>query len=109
MIKVTDSAETYLAELLSKQKVKDMAVRIFVTQPGTSYAETCLAYCRPEEVVANDEIIEFQHFRLYVETVSLPYLEEALVDYAVDSMGGQLTIKAPNAKSPKISDFFNFL
>ena len=33
----------------------------------------------------------------------MPYLEEATVDYAEDRMGGQLTIKAPNAKVPKVS------
>jgi len=31
------------------------------------------------------------------------FLEEALVDFAEDRMGGQLTIKAPNAKLPKVS------
>ena len=34
---------------------------------------------------------------------SLPYLEEAYIDFATDRMGGQLTIKAPNAKVPKVS------
>ena len=50
-ITVTESAEIYLAELLEKQNVEGIAVRMFVTQPGTPYAETCLAYCRPDEVV----------------------------------------------------------
>jgi Fe/S biogenesis protein NfuA len=30
-------------------------------------------------------------------------LEEAHIDFASDRMGGQLTIKAPNAKVPKVS------
>jgi len=32
------------------------------------------------------------------------YLEEAVVDFAKDSMGGQLTIRAPNSRMPKISE-----
>ena len=32
----------------------------------------------------------------------MPFLEDALVDYATDRMGGQLTIKAPNAKMPRV-------
>lgn len=32
------------------------------------------------------------------------FLDEAFVDYAKDRMGGQLTIKAPNAKLPKVND-----
>jgi len=100
---ITESAEKYLADLLAKQNVEGIAVRMFVTQPGTPYAETCLAYCRPDEVVADDEVLEKELVRFYLERTSLPYLDEALIDFAEDRMGGQLTIKAPNAKVPKVS------
>ncbi len=102
-ITVTPSAEQYLAELLEKQNVEGIAVRLFVTQPGTTYAETCLAYCRPDEVNPEDETMQMELVRFYIETTSIPYLDEALIDYATDRMGGQLTIKAPNAKVPKVS------
>jgi len=102
-IEVTTGAADYLAELLEKQNVEGIAVRLFVTQPGTTYAETCLAYCRPEEVNAEDEIMDLEQLRFYIERNSIPYLDEAFIDYAQDRMGGQLTIKAPNAKVPKVS------
>ncbi|RTE65683.1 Fe/S biogenesis protein NfuA [Amphritea opalescens] len=103
-ITVTESAEIYLAELLEKQNVEGIAVRMFVTQPGTPYAETCLAYCRPEEIVEDDAVMPMDKVTFYFEKNSLPYLEEATVDFATDRMGGQLTIKAPNAKVPNVSD-----
>lgn len=102
-INVTESAQIYLADLLAKQEVDGMAVRLFVTQPGTPYAETCLAYCRPEEVDQDDEVMDLEKLRFYIEPVSIPYLDEATIDFAEDRMGGQLTIKAPNAKMPKVS------
>ena len=102
-ITITDSAQDYLAELLEKQGVEGIGVRIFITQPGTPYAETCLAYCRPEEIQIEDQVMELEQFKVYLETHSLPYLEESVVDYAADRMGGQLTIKAPNAKVPKVN------
>jgi Fe/S biogenesis protein NfuA len=102
-ITITDSAQNYLAELLAKQSVTGISVRIFITQPGTPYAETCLAYCRPDEVQEADVIMPLEQFKVYLEPHSLPYLEESVVDYASDRMGGQLTIKAPNAKVPKVS------
>ena len=37
-----------------------------------------------------------------IEERSIPFLEDAVVDYAKDRMGGQLTIKAPNAKMPRV-------
>ena len=101
-VEITSSAETYLADLLAKQNVEGIAVRIFVSEPGTPAAETCLAYCRPDEVKITDEFRDLDAFRLYVETNSVPYLEESKIDYNEDRMGGQLTIKAPNAKMPKV-------
>lgn len=103
-ITVTESGENYLADLLAKQNAEGIAVRIFITQPGTPYAETCLAYCRPEEVIEDDEVMSLEKVRFYIERNSIPFLEEALIDFAEDRMGGQLTIKAPNSKVPKVSE-----
>ena len=51
-----------------------------------------------------DEKQELDKLTVWIEGRSLPFLEDALVDYAKDRMGGQLTIKAPNAKMPRVSD-----
>ena len=104
MVTITESAQTYLAGLLAKQEAKDIGVRVFITEPGTPIAETCIAYCRPEEAQEDDIKVSYEQFDGYIDARSEPFLEEALVDYAEDRMGGQLTIKAPNAKVPKVSD-----
>ena len=104
MVTITESAQTYLAGLLAKQEAKDIGVRVFITEPGTPMAETCIAYCRPEEAQEDDIKVSYEQFDGYIDARSEPFLEEALVDYAEDRMGGQLTIKAPNAKVPKVSD-----
>jgi Fe/S biogenesis protein NfuA len=103
-VEITPDAEEYLAGLLEKQTVEGMSVRIFITQPGTRHAETCLAYCRPDEVNPSDELQQMEKLNVYVEAMSIPYLEESKIDFAKDRMGGQLTIKAPNAKMPKVSE-----
>lgn len=104
MLNITDAAAQYLSELLAKQNVPGMSVRVFITQPGTPFAETCLAYCRPEEVNANDEIMDVNDLRVYLDKQSVLYMEDAKIDFAKDKMGGQLTIKAPNAKMPKVTN-----
>ena len=103
-ITVTDAAHDYLADLLSKQNTPGIGIRIFITQPGTPYAETCIAYCKPGEQKAEDTAMGLKSFTAWIDAVSEPFLEDAVVDYATDRMGGQLTIKAPNAKVPMISD-----
>ena len=104
MVTVSESAQSYLAQLVTNQEVEGMGVRMFVTQPGTKFAETCLAYCQPDDFVEDDEVVQLEGFKLFIEKKSLPFLEEAYVDYAEEKMGGQLTIKAPNAKMPKIDE-----
>jgi Fe/S biogenesis protein NfuA len=104
MVTVSESAQRYLAQLISNQESGGMGVRMFVTQPGSKQAETCLAYCQPDDIVEDDEVIALEGFNLYLEKKSVPFLDEAFVDYAEEKMGGQLTIKAPNAKMPKIDE-----
>ena len=102
MINISSAAQIYLQGLLTKQEDADVAIRIFVAQPGTPQAETCIAYCRPGEEQEGDIAVEYEGFRAWFEGRSEPYLEDAEVDYQEDQMGGQLTIKAPNARVPKV-------
>jgi|TARA_B110000879_G_scaffold53561_1_gene75940 Fe/S biogenesis protein NfuA len=104
MVIITESAQEYLTELLKKQECEGMAVRVFILDAGTPRAETCISFCRPGEEQAGDELKEYPSLRAYIDKPSIPYLEEAVVDYAKDTMGGQLTIKAPNSRLPKISE-----
>ncbi len=103
-ITITEAAHDYLADLLEKQNTTGIGIRVFITQPGTPYAETCIAYCKPGEEKLDDVAIALQRFTAWIDSVSEPFLEDALVDYATDRMGGQLTIKAPNAKVPMVNE-----
>jgi Fe/S biogenesis protein NfuA len=102
MIEISESAQGYLRELLTKQDEADVGIRVFVAQPGTPHAETCIAYCRPGEEQEGDIAVGYEGFTAWFEERSAPYLEDAVVDYQEDRMGGQLTIKAPNARVPKV-------
>ena len=101
-ITITESAQEYLAELLSGQDAQ--GVRVFINQPGTPRAETCIAYAREGDVRDDDEKTEYAKFNAWFEARSLPFLQDAVVDYTKDRMGGQLTIKAPNSKMPRLDE-----
>jgi len=103
-VEITPSAQAYLVELLSKQEDTDIAIRIFITDPGTPMAETCIAYSKLGEEQPTDLPASYDGFNAWIDERSVPFLEDALVDYAQDKMGGQLTIKAPNSKVPSVSD-----
>ena len=103
-ITITDSAQEYLKELLEKQDCEGIGIRMFVADPGTPKAETCIAYARPGEEEADDLTMEMAGFTAHFEHRSLPFLEDASVDYSKDKFGGQLTIRAPNSRLPQVSD-----
>lgn len=104
MVSITEPAQEYLAELLKKQEVDGIAVRIFILDAGTPRAETCISFCRPGEEKEDDEIQEYESFKAFIDALSITFLEDAVVDFQKDSMGGQLTIKAPNSRMPKINE-----
>ena len=103
IITITNTAEDYLAKLIKDKNEPGTAVRVFISDPGTPNAETCLAYCKPDELVPSDTLISLPKLSVYVEERSIPFLVDAEVNYDVDNFGGQLTIKAPNARLPNIS------
>lgn len=103
-VTITEAAQEYLAGLLEKQKCEGIAIRMHVQAPGTVRAETCLSYCRPGEEKADDVVVDYPAFKAYFEKRSVPFLDEGRVDYDKDKFGGQLTIKAPNSKMPRVSD-----
>ena len=101
---ITPSAEEYLNELLANQDDDTNGIKIFVAEPGTPRAETCIAYSKKDEDLSDYLTIKEFDFDLFLEQKSLDFLKEAVVDYSPDKFGGTLTIKAPNAKLPQISE-----
>ncbi|MGB2248982.1 MAG: Fe-S biogenesis protein NfuA [Alcanivorax sediminis] len=104
LIKITEPAQEYLRDLLSKQDQEGIAVRIFVERPGTPHAECCMAYCPEGEQEEGDVRLDFEGFYAWIEGKSVRYLEDAVIDYKKDSMGGQLTFRAPKSRVPDISE-----
>ena len=103
IVNITESAEKYLAKLIEDKNEPNLAVRIFISDPGTPKAETCLAYCKPDEAMKDDEILNLKSLTVHVEKRSIPFLVDSEVNFDNDTFGGQLTIKAPNARLPNIS------
>ena len=103
IINITKSAEEYLAKLISDKNYTDLSRRIFISDPWTPKAETCLAYCKPDEAMPDDMIINLDLVTVNIEKRSIPFLKDCVVNFDNDTFGGQLTIKAPNARMPNIS------
>ena len=102
-VTVSESAVTYLKDLLNSQE-EPTNIKIFVSDPGTMKAETCIVYCKVGEEEEDDILMDYDEISIYLESESLPFLEDCKVDYHPDKFGGQLTIRAPNAKIPNLKE-----
>ena len=63
-----------------------------------------MAYNQPGEEDDADIRLDYDHFTAFIEASSVPYLEDAIIDYNKDRFGGQLTFRAPNSKVPQVGD-----
>ena len=102
-IEITNSAQDYLKELLNKQE-NTLGIKIFVAEAGTPKAETCIAYAKQDDDLEAFMTNDLDNLKVFIETQTLQYTEDAVVDYSSDRFGGTLTIKAPNAKIPQLNE-----
>lgn len=107
-ISISDTAQEHFRKLLDQQE-DGTNIRIFVVNPGTPNAECGVSYCPPNAVEESDTEFKFKLFSAFVDDISLPFLDDAEIDYVTEQMGAQLTLKAPNAKMRKVADDAPFI
>ncbi|MBQ4824780.1 iron-sulfur cluster assembly accessory protein [Leisingera sp. M527] len=92
--KVTDRAFARLAEIGAADQ--GQALRVAVEGGGCSgfQYEIALDEAKPEDLV-----LEGQGEKVVVDTVSLPFLENAVIDFTEELIGARFTIENPNATS----------
>ena len=99
-IKITKSAEGYLVELLEKQESDTIGVKVFVSDPGSPRAETCIAYCKNDDDINEYEIREDLSFKLYLEKKSLSFIEDEddteMMWYYLDKVTNLKKVVLPN-------------
>ncbi len=100
---ISEAAQNHFKKLLDQQD-EGTNIRIFVVNPGTPRAECGVSYCPADAVEKTDTEMKFKFFSAFIDEMSIKYLDDAEIDYVTDEFGAQLTMKAPNAKMPKVSD-----
>ncbi|MDT9587061.1 MAG: Fe-S biogenesis protein NfuA [Candidatus Arsenophonus melophagi] len=103
MINITEAAQAHFSKLLVNQK-PGTQIRVFVTNPGTPSAECGVSYCPPNSIDNTDIELKFDNFSTYIDNISAAFLKDAEIDFVIEPLGSQLTLKAPHAKMKKVSD-----
>ncbi len=100
VINVTAAAASKLHELLSEENKQSAGLRVFVQGGGCSGFQYGLMIQEEGEADAeSDRVFESNGVKLYVDPISIRYLNGAEVDFVNNLTGGGFTIKNPNAKS----------
>ena len=97
MINVTSTAASKITELLAEEQKDGSGLRVFVQGGGCSGFQYGLMI--DEGNTGGDQIFECNGVRLYVDPISVRYLQGAEVDFVDTVTGGGFTIKNPNAVS----------
>jgi iron-sulfur cluster assembly accessory protein len=90
--KVTDRAFARLAEIGAAGQ--GQALRIAVEGGGCSGFQYEIAL---DAAKADDLVLEGQGEKVVVDSVSLPFLENAVIDFTEELIGARFTIENPNA------------
>ena len=92
--KVTDRAFARLAEIGAADQ--GQALRVAVEGGGCSGFQYEIALDSP---ATDDLVLEGQGQKVVVDTVSLPFLENAVIDFTEELIGARFVINNPNATS----------
>ena len=97
MIEITDSAKTKITELLQEENDLTLKLRTFVQGGGCSGFQYGFTFDSDQ----NDDDWEFElgDHKMLVDSMSMQYLQGAVIDYKDDLMGSSFSIKNPNAQT----------
>lgn len=97
MITLTDSSVAKIKDLLAEENNPNIKLRVFVQGGGCSGMQYGFTF--DEDQGDDDFVVEKDGVILLVDSMSMQYLNEAVVDYKDDIMGANFTIKNPNAQT----------
>lgn len=105
MITVTPQAAEKLKELMaendangSEYNAETVGLRIFVQGGGCSGFQYGMQL-ENEPNTDSDKIFESNGIRIFIDPISIRYLQDAEIDFTDNLTGGGFAVKNPNAKS----------
>lgn len=95
MIEITESALSKIADILAEENNPKAKLRTFVQGGGCSGFS--YGFTLDEEQTEDDFLIEKSGASLLVDSMSMQYMQGAVIDYKEELMGSSFTINNPNA------------
>ena len=94
-LKLTKSAVQQVKALLEKEGVAGCGLRVSVSSGGCSGFSYGLDFDKEEK--PGDIVLEMDGFKVYVDQLSAPHLNQTVIDYVDSLHGGGFKFTNPNA------------
>ena len=96
MITITESAKEKIIDIMIDENDPSLSLRTFVQGGGCSG----FIYGFTLDSVKNEDDYEYEvdRFKIFVDSISMQYLNGATIDYKEELMSKQFVITNPNAK-----------
>lgn len=92
--KVTDRAYSRLTEIGAN--IQEKALRVAVLGGGCSGFQYEI---KLDDIQTDDLVLERNGEKVVIDSTSLPFLEDSIIDFSEEVIGARFTISNPNAKS----------
>jgi iron-sulfur cluster assembly protein len=83
--------------MLKEQQGKDLCLRVGVRQGGCSGMSYIMDFEDPSQITPQDEVFDYDGFKLVCDKKSLLYLYGLMLDYSNAMIGGGFQFTNPNA------------
>jgi iron-sulfur cluster insertion protein len=97
MIEITESAKTKIIDLLNEENNPKLMLRTFVQGGGCSGLSYGFSF--EEEQQEDDFEFDIGGTKMLIDSMSMQYLQGAVIDYKEDLSGSSFSIKNPNAET----------
>jgi len=90
----TEKAVQEVARIAKENNIAEPILRIRVVPGGCSGFQYAMGF--DDTIEEGDIVFEFPGLKIAIDQFSMPYVNNAELDYVMDFMGGGFTIKNPN-------------
>ena len=96
-IQLSENALKHLLMLREQQGNQDLCLRVGVRQGGCSGMSYMMDFENLSQIRDNDEVFEYEGFKIICDPKSLLYLYGVMLDYSTALIGGGFQFTNPNA------------
>ncbi len=92
LITITDAAKQKINELIQGAEAPVPGIRVLAEATSPMNPQYSLAFVQEDEDFDDDTVFDYDDFKLFIDSESLPFMENVKLDFITSGMGGGFRI-----------------